>query len=177
MSLFDPGLEEAHQFVFRDYSKKQVPGKPNPKLGPVIAKVAKHFNAYGKESSQFSAATLTNYYVRQRLAEFNFNPTQVGRQMYLSVFGLDTLNGKLAPILRRWVENGNTEETLTAMSSSTLGGKRRHAALDGVKKPRCKHGVVKSGPLRGTCRRKPRQVLSAAAKRELRAINRMLRKR
>ena len=62
-------------------------------------------------------------------------------------------------------------------SPQLSGGKRRHATLGGVKKPRCKHGAVKSGPRKGLCRRKPRQVLSAAAKRELRAINRMLRKR
>jgi hypothetical protein len=63
------------------------------------------------------------------------------------------------------------------LSVESCAGKRRHAPLGGVKRPSCKHGVVKSGPRKGLCRRKPRQVLSAAAKRELRAINRMLRKR
>jgi hypothetical protein len=33
------------------------------------------------------------------------------------------------------------------------GGKRRHATLDGAKKPHCKHGVVKSGPRKGLCQR------------------------
>lgn len=126
MGLYNPGLDEAREFVFRNYVKRYNPwllkahlGVKKPNLSPVLKSVTKKFNSFGNPEAQFTVDMLTKYYIADRLEGFEAPggtaPATVQRQYRLEAYGLETLGGKVGRILKRWVATGDTEKALTAL--------------------------------------------------------------
>lgn len=108
-ALTDPGLDEAYEFVFRDYAKKQNKwmlvahkGKPAPALLTVIKAVTKKFNGYGTQSSMFSWEELTTAYQKHQLKHVVKGKDDNAKQIFAKSFGFETLPAKwLIPELKK----------------------------------------------------------------------------
>jgi len=95
-SLTNPGLDEAIEFVYRNYSKKNK-GTKKIDLFPIIRVVTKKFNSYNTPNSGFSIDKLIKTYIDYRLKNFSksrLKNTPEARKIYIESYGLDTLPSK-----------------------------------------------------------------------------------
>lgn len=113
-SLTNPDLNDAYEFVFRDYSKlynKWMSGgaKGNkPDIFPIFKKVVKKFNSYNTETSNFSLDELIQSYVDYRYDEIQKAKLPI---MKIQYYGLDTLPTKYLGKIKKFISE-NIDENI-----------------------------------------------------------------
>lgn len=111
--LLSFNIDDACEIVFREYAEKLYKwslvahlGKSKPRLGSVTSSVSKRFATHGTPGSLFSPKELTEYYVAYRLNDYKGLPNETSRSIYVKSFGIDTLGGSVAEIVRGFIVSG-----------------------------------------------------------------------